>query len=75
MTVFSPPGQLLHHPPLPLPKGRLAVLGEDVADGLPGARLDDVVGIQESEMHHVRRHPAHARLAGAHEPDQRKIMD
>ena len=43
--------------------------------GFAGARFDDVVGIQESEMHALRRQPAHARLPGAHEPDEGKIMD
>src|ERR1035441_3563089 len=30
---------------------------------------------QEGEMQCVRRHPAHARLAGAHEPDKGKVVD
>ena len=46
------------------------MLGEDLADGLAGGKLDLVVGIGEGEVEPVGKPPAHRRLAGAHEADQ-----
>ena len=66
---WLPPPRILH--PWPV----LPILGKDIADRLPRTRLDHVVGIQEREMHQVRRHSAHAGFARAHEPDECKVMD
>ena len=55
--------------------GRLAVLGEDIVDGLPGTRFDHVVCVQKCKMQGISRHPTDAGLAGAHEPDEGKVVD
>ncbi len=55
---------------LQLPKRRFAVDLEDLPHRAPGARLDELVGVDEAPPEPLGEQAPHRRLAGAHHPHE-----
>src|SRR5262249_12518850 len=54
---------------------RFAVPGKNFADTLAGARLNDVIGVEEGEMQLLGDQLAHGGFAGSHEADERNVLN
>ncbi len=64
------PQQARDHPRLAVAEIGLAMLREDIADALPGRRLDFAVGVGEGKLEPGGETLADGGLAGAHQTDQ-----
>jgi len=60
---------------LQLPKGGFPVLGEDVGNRFAGLAFDPFIGVDEIEVQMFRGEASDRRFAGAHEPDEGKIVN
>jgi hypothetical protein len=58
-----------------LAKKRFAFLRKNLADGFAGARFDDVIGVEESEVQLAGDQLADGGLAGSHETDERNVLN
>jgi len=56
-------------------EGGLAVVLENFRDAFAGARLDDVVGVEEREVHLRGDQLADGGFAGSHEADERNVLN
>src|SRR5438105_15333516 len=72
---FSSAAQLFCDLCFPIAKGRFALLIENFRNAFPGARGDDIIGIEKGETQNIRDDPADGRFAGAHEADQSEIAN
>jgi hypothetical protein len=58
---------------LELAETSFTFVGEQLGDGHPGVRLDDVVGVDERSGEPGRARGADRRLPRSHEPDQHEV--
>ena len=65
--------KLPDHLPLEVPKHRLARLFKNHRDAPPGARFDELIGIDEIKAKLGGQYSANTGLARAHESDQSEI--
>ena len=67
--------EFLHHGPFVFAKSPFTLLGEKRGNGPTGSRLDEFVGVSESEVQLRGHELPHGGLAGSHEADEGQIVD
>jgi len=72
---FAAVRQFLNYPLLVGAESRFALLLEDLCDGFGSPRLNDTVRVQISEVQKIRDQPSDRGFAGAHETNERQILN
>src|SRR6266850_291675 len=72
---FGAARQFLDQPLFPIAKKLFPMLFKEFSYGNSGARFNDVIGIQVSEMESIGGHPADGGFSRAHEPDQCEVAN